>query len=57
MPDLTDPENVLKFPILIGDIGGTNARFALASPDGPGYERVLALQPYCGTFYTSNLAC
>lgn len=24
-----DPESVLKFPILIGDIGGTNARFAL----------------------------
>lgn len=40
--------------LLIGDIGGTNARFALASPDGPGYERVLALQ--CADFETAELA-
>ncbi|HTV71715.1 MAG TPA: glucokinase [Rhizobiaceae bacterium] len=30
MPD-SDDEIVLKFPILIGDIGGTNARFAILS--------------------------
>jgi len=29
MPNTADPEGVLKFPILIGDIGGTNARFAI----------------------------
>ncbi len=29
MPTLTDTESSLTFPILIGDIGGTNARFAL----------------------------
>lgn len=29
MPMLTDSESNLTFPILIGDIGGTNARFAL----------------------------
>ncbi len=29
MPMLTDTESNLTFPILIGDIGGTNARFAL----------------------------
>jgi glucokinase len=29
MADLDDGEIVLKFPILIGDVGGTNARFAM----------------------------
>lgn len=29
MPDTRDKDSVLNFPILIGDIGGTNARFAL----------------------------
>lgn len=29
MPNPADIEGVLKFPILIGDIGGTNARFAI----------------------------
>jgi glucokinase len=29
MPSSFDSESVLKFPILIGDIGGTNARFAI----------------------------
>lgn len=29
MPNIADADDILKFPILIGDIGGTNARFAL----------------------------
>ena len=29
MPSAHDDETVLKFPVLIGDIGGTNARFAI----------------------------
>jgi glucokinase len=29
MPNTLDPDLVLKFPILIGDIGGTHARFAI----------------------------
>jgi glucokinase len=29
MPQMSDADDILKFPILIGDIGGTNARFAL----------------------------
>ncbi|MFC6489569.1 glucokinase [Nitratireductor sp. GCM10026969] len=29
MPNLNQPETVLDFPILVGDIGGTNARFAI----------------------------
>ena len=29
--------------LLIGDIGGTNARFALANPDEPGFSRELTL--------------
>lgn len=29
MPSAFDDETMLKFPILIGDIGGTNARFAI----------------------------
>jgi glucokinase len=30
--------------LLIGDIGGTNARFALATPDQPGFHDVLTLK-------------
>ena len=30
--------------LVIGDIGGTNARFALASPDEPGFHHPLTLQ-------------
>lgn len=29
MPDISSEESHLRFPILIGDIGGTNARFAI----------------------------
>jgi glucokinase len=29
MPVSTDADGVLKFPVLVGDIGGTNARFAI----------------------------
>lgn len=29
MPNQNDADNILTFPILIGDIGGTNARFAI----------------------------
>lgn len=29
MSNRADPDTILKFPILIGDIGGTNARFAI----------------------------
>lgn len=38
--------------LLIGDIGGTNARFALATPDRPGYHSVLELQ--CADFATAD---
>lgn len=38
--------------LLIGDIGGTNARFALATPDRPGYHSVLELQ--CSDFATAD---
>jgi glucokinase len=34
--------------LLVGDIGGTNARFALATDDGVGYEKPLTLQ--CADF-------
>jgi len=30
--------------LLIGDLGGTNARFALAQPDGQGYQHELSLE-------------
>ncbi len=36
--------------LLIGDIGGTNARFALATPDRPGFHSLLELQ--CEDFAT-----
>ena len=29
MPSVTDQDSIIRFPILIGDIGGTNARFAI----------------------------
>jgi glucokinase len=38
--------------LLIGDIGGTNARFALANPDEPGFHTVLELQ--CADFPTAD---
>ncbi len=38
--------------LLIGDIGGTNARFALATPDRPGFHSVLELQ--CADFATAD---
>lgn len=38
--------------LLIGDIGGTNARFALATPDRPGYHSVLELR--CEDFATAD---
>ena len=40
--------------LLIGDIGGTNARFALANPDKPGFHSVLELQ--CADFPTADEA-
>lgn len=40
--------------LLIGDIGGTNARFALASPGGPGFSDELTLR--CADFATAELA-
>lgn len=38
--------------LLIGDIGGTNARFALATPDRPGFHSVLELQ--CADYATAD---
>lgn len=38
--------------LLIGDIGGTNARFALANPDTPGFHNVLELQ--CADFPSAD---
>jgi glucokinase len=38
--------------LLVGDIGGTNARFALATPDRPGFHSVLELQ--CEDFATAD---
>ena len=29
MPNIMDQDAIIHFPILIGDIGGTNARFAI----------------------------
>ena len=37
---------------LIGDIGGTNARFALANPDKPGFSQVRKLA--CADFATAE---
>ena len=39
-------------PLLVGDIGGTNARFALASRDKPGYFDELQLA--CADFATAH---
>lgn len=38
--------------LLIGDIGGTNARFALANPEEPGFHSVRELQ--CADFPTAD---
>jgi len=38
--------------LLIGDIGGTNARFALARPDEPGFSGALAL--HCSDYETAE---
>ena len=40
--------------LLIGDIGGTNARFALANTDSPGYTRVMELK--CADYPTTVAA-
>lgn len=40
--------------LLIGDIGGTNARFALANPDQPGYTQAQTF--HCGDFQTAEQA-
>jgi glucokinase len=40
--------------LLIGDIGGTNARFAIADPVQPGFSRAMTLQ--CGDFDTAEHA-
>jgi glucokinase len=40
--------------LLVGDIGGTNARFALASPDSPGFSRELTFE--CRAFVSADLA-
>ena len=39
--------------LLIGDIGGTNARFALAHPDEPGFSGELTL--HCADYETAQL--
>lgn len=38
--------------LLIGDIGGTNARFALANPDRPGFHDAVTLQ--CADFASAD---
>ena len=43
-----------KSSLLIGDIGGTNARFALASQDSPRYAKELLLP--CAEFESAHLA-
>lgn len=40
--------------LLIGDIGGTNARLALANSDEPGFDRAVTLQ--CDDFESANRA-
>jgi glucokinase len=40
--------------LLIGDIGGTNARFALADPEGPAFDQVVKL--VCSDFPTATEA-
>ena len=39
-------------PMLIGDIGGTNARFAVANPDTPGFSQVRKLA--CADYDTAE---
>ena len=43
-----------KSTLLIGDIGGTNARFALADPKAPAYADVVTLQ--CADFRSTEAA-
>jgi len=43
-----------KRSLLIGDIGGTNARFALADPASPAYSSVVTLQ--CDDFESADVA-
>lgn len=40
--------------LLVGDIGGTNARFALADPDGPGFANEITLK--CDDFESADAA-
>jgi len=40
--------------LLVGDIGGTNARFAIADADRPGFSREITLA--CGDFDSANSA-
>jgi len=40
--------------LLVGDIGGTNARFALADPKSPAYSDVVTLQ--CNDFESADVA-
>jgi glucokinase len=50
-----DPRNMKSDTcLLIGDIGGTNARFALADPDRPAFTNELTLQ--CDGFESADLA-
>ena len=41
-----------KHSLLVGDIGGTNARFALATPDTPGFHTVVELK--CADFASAD---
>jgi len=43
-----------KKSLLIGDIGGTNARFALADPGKPGFSNAVTLQ--CNDFESADVA-
>lgn len=45
-------ENVANRKLLIGDIGGTNARFALADDRAPGFDQTRILK--CADFTTAN---
>jgi len=40
--------------LLIGDIGGTNARFALANPESPGFSREITLK--CRDYESADIA-
>jgi glucokinase len=46
--------NDLPSCLLIGDIGGTNARFALANPESPGFSRELTLK--CRDYESADIA-